>query len=112
MQVLADVAELLEVPELADGRAPEDQQPLVQAPDVVRVARQGLEADGVAADGRRVVAVQPPDRLLAGGDADGLGALRAGFALGVGGGGGVVAPDVAGADEEDVALVDGGALVG
>lgn len=82
----------------------------MQRPRVLGVARQGLEADGVAPDGGGVVSVQPPDRLLAGLDADRGGALRAGSALLVGGL--VVALHVAGADEQDVALLQRRALVG
>lgn len=77
------LAQLLQIPHLADRRAPLHEQPLVQAPTTLHWRRPGLEGDRVARDGGEVVLVEPAHRGLVVGQADGEGCvLGAGFAGG------------------------------
>lgn len=57
--LFALLTEFLEVPHLADGRAPLHQQPLVQAPPGLKRRRPRLERHRVARHGREVPVVQP-----------------------------------------------------
>ena len=80
--LLTDLAQLLEIPHLADGRAPLHEQPLVQAPAGLQWRRPRLESDGITCHGGKVPVVQPADSLFAILDADGYAVvLGAAFAL-------------------------------
>lgn len=76
----------LEVPHLANRRAPMHQQPLVQTPAVCEFGGPRLKRNGVAYDGGEVAVVEPADGFFAGLQADGDGVVAgAGFAFGFGG---------------------------
>ena len=89
----AHEAEALEVEHLADGHAPEGQQPLVQ--DEAQVGAGGadgaaLEGGGVAGHGGELAVPQPAQDVLAGLDAGEVVAGPVGQGLLLGGGQGVV----------------------
>ncbi|EGX95933.1 Short-chain dehydrogenase/reductase SDR [Cordyceps militaris CM01] len=101
----------LQVKQLADGHAPAREQPLVEQ-EVGLGERQGLEGRLVAGDGREAVVPEPAERRLGALEADGgghvvLGERGLGLARQA-----VVGFGEAGADEEDVAGLERGALGG
>lgn len=81
--LLAHIRQLLQVPHLADGRAPLHQQPLMQTPASLDPWRPRLESNSVASHGGEVVVVEPSDGLLGAFHADGL-AVVAGACLALG----------------------------
>jgi len=64
--VLAFLTQLLEVPHFANGRAPVDQEPLVQTPAVVKLWWPGFKGEVVAYQGCKVAVVEPADCFFIG----------------------------------------------
>lgn len=109
---LAELSQLLQIQHLADGNPPQREQVLVVEPVLVR--RPGFKGRGVAADGAEVVVVQEVDHLLGLLDAH-KGAFGRRDVAQVGSLGQVhlvVRVDPAGADEQDVAVLEREALLG
>ena len=68
--LLADFTQSFEVPHLPNGRAPLYEEPLMQAPTLLKFGRPSLESNRVARHSSKVLIVEPTDRFLVGLHAD------------------------------------------